>query len=226
MHLHLFSTPGRDGDLRYVLDACRPYLENKPEVSVAYLPAASLSNQYQEYTQRAFSGLVCIQTLDTELQTLPEMEAILRSAALVFIPGGNTYLLNHRLHLCKLADVLQRRVANGLPLVAFSAGAVLCGPNILTSNDLNIIPTSHFKGLAALPFNLNVHYPLDRAARLVRDDWLNEYHTFQDNPVLLLSDGAYVRVEGKRATLVRGEAWILRKGQEKQELTEGQTILS
>ena len=112
-----------------------------------------------------------------------------------------------------------------MPVVAFSAGTVLCGKNILTSNNLNIIPTTYFKGLEASPFNFNVHYPDDPLARAVRDDWLSEYHTFQDNPVLLMADGAYVRVDGKKTTLACGPAWILRKGQEKQELEEGKQIM-
>ena len=222
MNLHLFSIPGKD--IRYILDACRPYLEGKPDAMVAYLPAATLSNEWQEFTENAFRGLGRVETIDTELQTLPEMEEILRHSALVYIPGGNTYLLNHRLHLCKLIDYLRKKVTDGMPVVAFSAGAVLCGANILTTNDMNIVPTAHFKGLAATPFNFNVHYPIDPTSRLTRDDWLSEYHVFQDNPVILLSDGAYVRVEGKKTTLVCGEAWILRKGQEKQELAEGKPI--
>ena len=156
--------------------------------------------------------------------TLPEMEAILRNAALVYIPGGNTFLLNHRLHISKIIDYLRKKATAGLPVVAFSAGAVLCGPNILTSNNINIIPSSYFKGLEATPFNFNVHYPEDPLARATRDDWLGEYHTFHDNPVIMLADGAYVKVDGKKTTLVRGDAWILRKGQEKQKLEPGMQI--
>ncbi len=39
-----------------------------------------------------------------------------------------------------------------------------------------------------------------------------------------MADDAYVKVEGKKTTLVRGDAWILRKGQEKQKLEEGKVI--
>jgi peptidase E len=223
MNLHLFSTPGRD-DLRYVLEASRPHLEGREDPLVAYLPAGSLSNEWQAYNENAFRGLGRLVTLDTEMMTLPEMERMLRDAALLYLPGGNTYLLNHRLHLSRIMDYLRKKVAAGLPVVAFSAGAVLCGANILTSNNLNIVPTTYFKGLAAVPFNFNVHYPDDPVARAVRDDWLGEYHTFHDNPVLLMADGAYVRVEGRKTTLVRGPAWILRKAQEKQELAEGKPI--
>jgi hypothetical protein len=41
----------------------------------------------------------------------------------------------------------------------------------------------------------------------------------------MLSDGAYVKVEGKKTTLVRGEAYILRKDLEKEKLEEGESIV-
>ncbi len=223
MNLHLFSTPGRD-DIRYILDASRPYLEGKADPLVAYLPAASLSDRWLEFTEKAFRGLGRVAAINTEFQTPDEMEAVLRDAALVYIPGGNTYLLNHRLHISKLADYLRKKVTSGLPLVAFSAGTVLCGPNILTSRDLNLVPTSYFNALSLTPFNFSVHYPDDDLARLERDDWLADYQAFHDNPVILMADGAYVRVEGRKTTLVRGPAWIRYPGREKQELAAGAAI--
>ena len=223
MNLHLFCLPGRD-DIRYILGAACPILESRDDPLVAYLPAASLSDTWQEYTERAFRSLARVATINTELMTLPEMEAILRSAALVYIPGGNTFLLNHRLHLSKLIDYLLKKVAAGLPVLAFSAGTVLCGPNILTCNDMNIVPTAYFKGLEATPFNFNVHYPDFEPASTERDEWLREYHVFHDNPVILMADSAYIRVEGHKTTLVRGEAWLLRKGEEKQRLEPGVVV--
>jgi dipeptidase E len=224
MNLHLFSTPGKD-NIRDILDACRPYLEGKDDPVVAYLPAASLGDTYQEYTEKAFRGLARVLTISTELMTLPEMETVIRNATLVYIPGGNTFLLNHRLHISKIMDYLRKKVTAGLPLIAFSAGAVLCGPNILTSNDINTVETPYFQGLNVTPFNINSHYPDDEVARTGRDDWLSEYHVFHDNPIIMLSDGAYVQVEGKKTQLIRGEAWILRKGQEKQRLEPGKPVV-
>ena len=121
-------------------------------------------------------------------------------------------------------EYLRKKVTAGLPVVAFSAGTVLCGPNILTSKDMNMVGTSFFPGLNATSFNFSVHYPEDEISRLRQDDWLSDYHVFHDNPVLLLADGAYVQVEGKKTTLVRGQAWILRKGEEKEKLTPGKPI--
>ena len=221
LELHLFSTPGPGFDITWVLEACKRVLRDRREATIAYLPQASLAaEKWLKETERAFRDLARISMIDTETMELAEMEAVLRRAALVYIPGGNTFLLNHRLHTSRLLPSLRKKAQNGLPVVAFSAGAVVCGPNILTSNDLNLVPTPHFDGLGLTPFNFNVHYSDD--AR--RDDWLHEYYSFHDNPVIMLEDGAYLKVAGKATTLERGDAWCWRAGQEKEKLSPGKPI--
>lgn len=222
--LHLFSIPGRNG-ISDILDASRPYLEDKDEPVVAYMPLASLyAERWMASNEEAFKGLAQLKTINAELMPQKEIENILREASLVYIPGGNTFLLNHRLHVSGVMPYLQKKVQTGLPFVGFSAGAILCGPNILTSSDINTVGTPHFDGLNATPFNFVPHYPLDEHGQSVEDEWLSDYHFFHDNPVIMLCDGAYIRVNGKKTTLVRGEAWILRKEQEKEKLKEGKLI--
>lgn len=219
--LHLLSTPG-DRDIRWVLDACRPHLAGKSEPTLAFLPLASLSvERWLDYTVRSFEKLARVELIDTERMDLPAMEAILRRAHVAFISGGNTFLLNHRLHVSGLLPYLRKKVQAGLPLVGFSAGMIVCGPNVLTAKDLNAVATTHFGGLNISPFNFFAHYIPGLA---MHDDWLSDYHSFQDNPVILLSDGAYVKVDGRKTTLVRGDAWILRKGAEKERLEHGASI--
>ena len=223
-NLHLFSSPGKD-DIRYIVEASRPYLKGWDDATVAYIPLASLyAERWQEETEDSFKSLARLETINAETMSLMEMEDIVRRAALVYISGGNTFLLNHRLHVSKLMIFLRKKVQAGLPVVAFSAGAILCGPNILTSKDMNTVETSHFDGLNVTPFNFFAHYAMDAYGQSVHDDWLADYHFFHDNPVVMLSDGAYVKMDGKKTTLVRGEAWILRKGQEKEKLEENKLI--
>ena len=225
MDLHLLSTPG-DRDIRWVVEACRPYLEGRDDASVAFLPQASLNvNQWMDYTVRSFEKLARIELIDTERSDLPTMEAIIRRAQVVYISGGNTFLLNHRLHISGLMPYLRKKVQAGLPVVGFSAGAIVCGQNILTSSDMNAVETTHFDGLKALPFNFFAHYTADAYGQSAQDDWLSEYHSFHDNAVIMLSDGAYVKVDGKKTTLVRGDAWVLRKDSEKEKLIEGGAIV-
>ncbi len=221
MELHLFSSPG-ENDIRYVIEASRPYLEGKSNPTVAYLPLASLyAEKWLEDNQKSFQDLARLERINSELMTLKEMKDILRRSSLVYIPGGNTFLLNHRLHISKLMDYLRKKVQAGLPLVAFSAGTVLCGPNILTSKDMNTVGTTYFDGLNVTPFNFMVHYAQDSYRQSVHDDWLADYGFFHDNPVIMMSDGAYIKVDGKKTALVRGDAWILRSGQEKEKIKPG-----
>jgi len=223
-NLHLFSSPGKD-DIRYVIEASHPYLKDRDDATVAYLPLASLfAERWQTDTEDAFKSLARLETINAETMSLTQMEDIVRRAALVYIPGGNTFLLNHRLHASRLMIFLRKKVQAGLPVVAFSAGAILCGPNILTSKDMNTVETSQFDGLNVSPFNFFAHYAMDDHGQSVHDDWLSDYHFFHDNPVVMMSDGAYVKMDGKKTTLIRGEAWILRKGQEKEKLEENKLI--
>lgn len=223
-NLHLFSSPGKD-DIRYVIEASRPYLKDRDDATVAYLPLASLfAERWQTDTEDAFKSLARLETINAETMSLTQMEDIVRRAALVYIPGGNTFLLNHRLHVSRLMIFLRKKVQAGLPVVAFSAGAILCGPNILTSKDMNTVETSQFDGLNVSPFNFFAHYAMDDYGQSVHDDWLSDYHFFHDNPVVMMSDGTYVKMDGKKTTLIRGEAWILRKGQEKEKLEENKLI--
>ena len=225
INLHLLSTPG-DRDIRWVLEACRPSLEDKDDATVAFLPQAWLNvHHWLDYTVRSFDGLAQVQLIDTERMDLPAMEAVIRRAQVVYISGGNTFLLNHRLHISGLMPYLRKKVQAGLPVVGFSAGMILCGQNILTSSDMNSVETGHFDGLKASPFNFVAHYTADDYGQSMQDEWLSEYHSFHDNPVIMLSDGAYVKVDGKKTTLVRGDGWILRRDSEKEKLKVGGTVV-
>ena len=221
MKLHLFSIPGKD-DLQNILEASRPHLEDRSDARIAYLPLASLfAERWLDITQEAFKNLASVDLINTETMTLPEIQDILRRAALLYIPGGNTFLLNHRLHISKLMPYL-RKLVQTMPVVAFSAGTVLCGPNILAANDLNSVGTPYFEGLKAVPFNFFVHYGEDAYLQTIHDNWLVDYHVFQDNPVVIMSDNAYVKADGKKISLERGDAWILRRGQKKEKLDLGE----
>jgi dipeptidase E len=224
MNLHLFSTPG--DNIRYIIEASRPYLNGRDEPIIAYMPLASLyAEKWLEENERAFKGLARLEVVNAELMSQREIEETIRRTSLVYIPGGNTFLLNHRLHVSGVMPYLRKKIQAGLPLVGFSAGMVICGPNILTSKDMNTVETTHFEGLNVSPFNFVAHYPLDAFGQSVQDEWLADYHFFHDNPVIMLCDGAYVKVEGRKTTLVRGEAWILRKDSEKEKLEEGRAIV-
>ena len=221
MEVCLFSTPAPGSSYTSVVDACREILKGRTDVNIVCLPQAMLtSEQWLHEAKRQFRNVAPIEVVNTETMESTEMEAALRRAALVHIPDGNAYLLNHRLQTSHIAAHMSRKILNGLPVVACGAGAVVCGPNILTTTDLNMVPTMHFNGLGVTPFNIHAGY-MDNAEH---DNWLGEYHSFHDNPVILLEDGASIRISGKTTSLRTSAGWILRPGQEKRALKLGEPI--
>jgi peptidase E len=176
--------------------------------------------RWMDSAARAFRDVAELHLLNSEMMEQREMEGVLRAAALAFLPGGNAFLFNHRLHLARLLPYLRQKIRSGLPVLAADAGVVVCGPNVLTAGDLNLVPTPHFDCLGLSPFNFLVGYEDDPQ----RDNWLTDYHAFHDNPVLLLEDGAYVKVTNKKTTLIRGNAWCRRTANDKERLLVGGSI--
>lgn len=224
MQLHLFSTPG-EPLLQDIVQACRPLLVTQPNPLVVYLPVAAIGNLWIEFTIAAFKDLAVVRTVDIDQTAQPEIESLLDLASLLYVPGGNTYWLKHRLQQHGLMESLQRRLRHGLPLAAFSAGTVLCGHNILTTNDMNVCEATNFTGLALTPFNFHVHYPAQEGPeRKVRDDRIWEYHAFHHHPVLALEDGAYLRMSKGQMELVKGNCWRFEPGQERTQVDIGVSI--
>jgi dipeptidase E len=209
--LHLFSTPGEE-NIHSILEACRPYLAAQAAPVVAFVQWASVQHDWLPYTRGAFAGMAEVEPLRPGPAALAANEQCLDRCGVVYISGGNTYRLNHLLHTSGVLQALQKRAAQGLPIVGFSAGALICGPNILTTHDINPIPSAHFDSLNLLPYNIVAHYPQAEAAKDDEDDWLSDYHAYQTNPILALDDDAYVRWNGNALAVVRSTAWILEPG--------------
>jgi dipeptidase E len=131
------------------------------------------------------------------LETLDRAEA-------VFMGGGNTYALLKRLRASGLVEAIRQRVRAGLPYLGASAGSNVAGPNILTTNDWNVVGVDRFDALGLVPFNINPHYketdPAMAPFSETRDDRIREYHAVNANPVVGLEEGCWLIVGDGRVT--------------------------
>ena len=221
MELHLFSAEDPESEIRWAAEIGGECLGGKADATIACLPFGSLyADRWIGTARGAFKNIAQLRLINSEMMELREMEGVLRGAALAYLPDGNAFLFNHRLHLALLLSYLRQKIRGGLPVLAAGAGAVICGPNILTADELNLVPTPHFEGLGLSAFNFHAHYEDDPR----RDSWLAEYQTFHDNPVILLEDGAYVKITNRKTTLVRGKAWCWRTAKEKERLLVGASV--
>lgn len=221
MDVHLFSSPG-ESQLVHIVEACRVSLRRQPHPVVAYVPAPCVQRFFVDMTRAAFADLAEVRVIDVEQLTREEVAASLALASMIYVPGGNTYLLSHRLHRSGVFGLLRERVIQGVPFVGFSAGAVMCGPTVLTTSDINCCACTTFSGFGFLPYQVGAHYRSDvEESRVVWGRRLQEFHVFNDTPVLMLEDSAYVRVLDGSLALVRGVCWRFERDQPPVQLPVG-----
>jgi dipeptidase E len=156
--------------------------------------------------------------------------AVLGQAEAIFVGGGNTYALLMRLREAGLLDAIRARVRAGLPYVGSSAGSNVAGPNILTTNDWNVVGLTAFESLALVPCNINPHYrqtdPAMAPGSETRDERIREYHVIRQNPVVGLEEGTLLRVEDAVATVLgRGRAKVFRRGSEPRWYAAGERLV-
>jgi dipeptidase E len=201
--------------------ALRSFLGTRTRV--AFVTAANLhdENVYFERVRAMLSppppegaglDVVHLRWNDRPLETLAGVEAL-------FMGGGNTYALLGRLAPAGLLGAIRERVAAGMPYMGASAGSNVAGPNILTTNDWNVVALGRFEALGLVPFNINPHYkeadPLMAAFSETRDDRIREYHVVNANPVVGLEEGSWVIAEnGTVTTHGTARVKLFRRGQD------------
>ncbi|MFL6260680.1 MAG: dipeptidase PepE [Thermoanaerobaculia bacterium] len=170
--------------------------------------------------------------IGVEVSTLTADEAgrrMVREAAAVFTGGGNTFRLLKTLQAAKLLPILRERGLGGMPYLGSSAGTNIAALTIRTTNDMPIVQPASFKALGLVPFQINPHYldadPGSTHMGETREQRIREFHEENGTPVVGLREGAWLRVEGDRATLggVRG-ARIFRRGEEPEERGTGESL--
>lgn len=154
---------------------------------------------------------------------------MLQDAEAVFTGGGNTFRLLKTLQDEKMIPILQERARAGMPYIGSSAGTNVATPTIRTTNDMPIVQPASFDALGLVPFQINPHYidadPNSTHMGETREQRLKEFHEENETVVVGLREGAWIRVEGDRATLGGGNgARIFRREQEPEERQSGDEL--
>ncbi len=219
--------------LLLISNSGRPFLEHaRPHIAdflgggvrrLAFVTAANLGDEVA-YFERARAALEPPPPAGCALEVLhlrwnADPLATLDQAEAIFLGGGNTYALLQRLRTTGLLEAIGRRVRAGMPYLGSSAGSNIAGPNILTTNDWNVVGLDRFEALGLVPFNVNPHYletdPAMAPGSETRDDRIREYHTVRHNPVVGIEEGTLVLVESGAATVRgRGRVKLFQRGGE------------
>jgi dipeptidase E len=219
------STNHEEGYLDHVLAEIEDFLG--PVRRLVFIPFALKDRE--GYGARARQRLAAI---GVEVETLTADEAGRRLAGRAeafFTGGGNTFRLLKTLQDSRLLPVLRERARAGVPYLGSSAGTNIAAPTIRTTNDMPIVRPPSFKALGLVPFQINPHYldpdPGSTHMGETREQRLREFHEENETPVVGLREGAWLWIEGDRATLggARG-ARIFRRGQEPEERGTGEGL--
>jgi dipeptidase E len=170
--------------------------------------------------------------IGVEVTTLTADEAgkrVVREAESFFTGGGNTFRLLKTLQDSGLLPLLRERALAGVPYMGSSAGTNIAAPTIRTTNDMPIVQPASFDAMGLVPFQINPHFldadPASTHMGETREQRLKEFHEENETPVVGLREGAWIRVEGDRATLGGGRgARIFRRDQEPEERGTGASV--
>lgn len=183
----------------------------------------SAERRYLEYTQllqKRFAEMG-IELVGIQDDLNGPVEAI-RSAEAVYVGGGNTFDLLHMLYLTGTLAPLRARIAEGMPYLGVSAGTVIAGMNMCTTND-NPKPLPSMEALQVLPFCIKPHYQdkvtvTDEVKAKIREidpqvaqlldhqgeshtDRIREFHHTFPYSVLGLREGSMLQAKGDILTL-------------------------
>lgn len=223
--------------LLLVSNSGRPFLQHCSETmldflgsirNVGYVTAARLDDEERRFKLAADSlsgfGIKAEHfKLDTHLRSrLSKAEAVL-------VSGGNTYALLKRLRDANLLQWLGDLVRSGLPYIGTSAGTNIAGPNILATNDWNVVGCSQFDAMRLVPWAINPHYletdPSMAPGSETRDQRIGEYLSVNEAPVLAIEEDTSVRIEDGQATVTgAGRARLFRRDKIPEWFGSGQTL--
>jgi dipeptidase E len=190
--------------LDYLLPELRLHFEHCK--TILFIPFARPSGiSHEEYTEKVALAFAKINKEVKGIHEFEDFATTITNAEGIFTGGGNTFLLVTQLYKNKIMTILAETIKSGTPYLGTSAGSNICGLTMQTTNDMPIIYPPSFVTLGLVPFNLNPHYldPDTQSKHMgeTRETRINEFHAFNNTPVLGLREGSWLDVKGGRITL-------------------------
>lgn len=210
------------GYLEYLLPTLEKHFQNTE--TIVFVPYARPSGiSHDEYTSKVAEAFAKIGKKVIGLHTFENPVEAITQAQGIFTGGGNTFLLVKQLYKTEVMFALRAALLNGTPYLGCSAGSNITGLTMETTNDMPIVYPPSFQTLGMVPFNINPHYldPIEGSTHMgeTRETRINEFHSFNTQPVLGLREGSWLEVRDSKITL-KGElsARLFRQNQEPVEI--------
>ncbi|MBO3115836.1 dipeptidase PepE [Winogradskyella sp. DF17] len=210
--------------LEYLLEELKIHFNDTNDILfVPYARPGGISHDdYTSSVEKAFrqihKSIKGIHEFKNPLETLKQSKGI-------FVGGGNTFVLVNQLYKTKTLQPLKEAINSGIPYLGTSAGSNICGLTMNTTNDMPIVYPPSFKTLGIVPFNINPHYldPIPNSKHMgeTRETRINEFLTYNTQPVIGLREGSWIKVKGNSLKLEGGlKARIFEYGKKPYEIED------
>jgi len=219
------STVYGSGYLEYILPELVDFFKGIDKILfIPYARPGGIS--YEEYTETANKAFRRIDKKVVGIHEFDDPKKAIQNSEAIFVGGGNTFVLVNTLYKNELFTEINNAVENGTLYFGTSAGSIITGVNMKTTNDMPIVYPPDFKTLGSIPFNLNPHYldpdPKSKHKGETRVTRIKEFHSYNDIPVLGLREGSWLKVHGHEITLIGDlTAKLFRKSEKPIELEPG-----
>ena len=205
-NLLLASTSTLHGSdyLEYLLPELKQHFTNCK--TILFIPYARPSGiSHEEYTKKTALAFAKIKLNIRGIHEYENPVEAIQNAEGIFTGGGNTFLLVNELYRNKIMIPLKETLEKGIPYLGTSAGSNISGLSIQTTNDMPIVYPPSFQTLGLISFNLNVHFQdADTPSKHMgesRETRINEFHHFNNFPVLGLKEGSWLEIKANKIVL-------------------------
>ena len=192
------STVHGMGYLEYIQDEITDFFQGCQ--NIVFVPYARPGGAtWDEYTNVARNKFAELGLSIKGIHEYGSVQEAIDAADGFFTGGGNTFELLNEIYTLEVMEPLNAAVRSGKPYMGTSAGSNITGLTIGTSNDMPIVYPPSFTAFGWIPFNLNPHYldpdPGSKHMGETRETRIKEFHFYNDQMVLGLREGSWLRME-------------------------------
>jgi dipeptidase E len=145
-------------------------------------------------------GITAISEVDIEKENNESLAVKLKDADIIYVEGGNTFYLLKYVRESGFAQLARRFLERGGVYVGVSAGSMIAGPNIETSNwkhaDKNDVGLQDLSAMNLVPFAVAPHIDQTNIKATQEEAAKVSY------PVIALSDKQAVMVDGAKTQII------------------------
>ena len=162
MDIMLFSNgklPSNKQILEYGFDWIKEVMERKKPKKLIFIPYAVIREDHAIRTQSVQDSFAQYGCEVIDIQTCNDPIKAIEGSDGILVSGGNTWVLNKKLHDLGLIGPIRKAVLKNDKLyIGWSAGSNIASPTIRTTNDMPIVTAAILPSLNFIPFQINPHY--------------------------------------------------------------------